>query len=147
MKLATHWPVIVLGLGTLVLYAFGLSWAPVHPHFDELRFAEQSMSVASTWRDTNGRLLPIYFQMEPGVWFHPIGVYLPAIAFKLFGVSIAAMRAPTALLGVLDVILVFFIARRMFRSDLLAFVAGALLAMAPAHFIHSRIAMDYLFPA
>jgi 4-amino-4-deoxy-L-arabinose transferase-like glycosyltransferase len=141
-----HLVVILLALGTLVLYGFGLSWAPVHPHFDELRFAEQSMSVASTWRDTNGRLLPIYFQMEASVWFHPVGVYLPAIAFKLFGVSTAAMRAPTALLGVLDVVLVYFIARRMFRSDQLAFVSAALLATAPVHVIHSRIAMDYLFP-
>src|SRR5215510_5390819 len=121
MTRGTTWRLVFVSLGTLLLYTFGLSWAPVHPHFDELRFAEQSMSVAATGRDIYGRFLPVYFQMESSVWFHPVGVYLPALAFKLFGVSTFAMRAPTALLGTLDVVLLYFIARRLFRSDTLAF--------------------------
>ena len=141
-----HWPVLALALGALVLYVFGLSWAPVYLHFDEIRFAEQARSIAATWRDVNGRFMPVYFQMEASVWFHPIGVYLPALAFTLWEVSSAALRTPTALVGVLNVVLTCFIALRMFRSPVLAWLSGALLAIAPAHFIHSRMAVDYLFP-
>jgi 4-amino-4-deoxy-L-arabinose transferase-like glycosyltransferase len=141
-----HWPVLILALGTLSIYLFGLSWAPVHLHFDEIRFAEQARSIAATGRDVNGRWLPVYFQMEASVWFHPVGVYLPALAFKLWEVSPAALRAPTALVGVLNVVLTYCIALRLFRSPLLAWLAGGLLAIAPAHFIHSRMAVDYLFP-
>ena len=61
--------------------------------------------LAATGRDVNGRLLPIYFQMEASVWFHPVGVYLPALAFTLWEVSTTALRLPTALVGVLNVVL------------------------------------------
>ena len=145
--LEARWHVPALAVGALLLYTFGLSWAPVFLHFDEIKFGEQARSIAATGRDVNGRFLPLYFQMEASVWFHPLGVYLPALAFKLWTVSAAALRAPTALLGVLDVVLVYAIARRMFGRHHLALVAGALLAAAPAHFILSRMAVDYLFPA
>jgi 4-amino-4-deoxy-L-arabinose transferase-like glycosyltransferase len=143
---APRWHVVVLALATVLLYAFGLSWAPVHLHYDEIRFAEQARSIAATGRDVNGRFLPMYFQMEASVWFHPVGVYLPALAFKLWEVSSTALRTPMALVGVLDVVLIYFIALRMFRHHAQALVAGALLATAPAHFIHSRMAVDYLLP-
>ena len=134
-------------MGALLLYTFGLTWAPVNLHFDEIRFAEQARSIAATGLDLRGRFLPVYFQMEATLWFHPIGVYLPALAFKLFGVSTVALRAPTAVVGAVNVVLLYFIARRLRLGPTLSLIAGALLAIAPAHFIHSRMAVDYLFPA
>jgi 4-amino-4-deoxy-L-arabinose transferase-like glycosyltransferase len=139
--------VLVLTAVAALLYTFGLSWAPVHLHFDEMKFAEQARSIAATGKDLNGRFLPLYFQMEATVWFHPLGVYLPALAFKIASVSAAALRTPTALLGVLDVVLVYLIGRQLFGRRAPALVAGALLAAAPAHFILSRMAVDYLYPA
>ena len=144
-------PPSALGLAVLMVlsaavYLFGLSWAPIHPHFDEIRFAEQARSIAASGTDLNGRFLPLYFQMDGRVWFHPIGVYLPALAFKVLPVSVLALRAPTVLVGLLNVVLVYLIGRRLFRRNDLALLAGALLALTPAHFIHSRMAVDYLFP-
>src|SRR6478736_5394459 len=110
---AARWHVATLALVVFLLYAFGLSWAPVHLHFDEIRFAEQARRIAETGTDLRGRFLPVYFQMDASVWFHPIGVYLPALAFKLSSVSITALRTPTAIVGTLDVVLVYFLARRM----------------------------------
>ena len=40
----------------------------------------------------------------------------------------------------------YFIGRRLFKSDALAFLCAALLALTPSHFIHSRFALDYLYP-
>jgi 4-amino-4-deoxy-L-arabinose transferase-like glycosyltransferase len=143
---ATRWHVAALALAAFLLYAFGLSWAPVHLHFDEIRFAEQARRIAETGSDLRGRFLPVYFQMDASVWFHPIGVYLPALAFKLFSVSITALRTPTAVVGTLDVVLCYLLARRMGFPHWTAVMGGALLAVQPAHFIHSRMAVDYLFP-
>lgn len=136
----------ILLVATAVVYLLGLSWAPIYPHFDEIRFAEQARSVANTGLDVSGRFLPVYFQMDGRVWFHPVGVYLPALAFKILPVSTFALRAPTAIVGVLNVLLLCLIARRVFRHRGLELLAGALLAITPAHFIHSRMAVDYLFP-
>src|SRR5262249_29704256 len=41
----------------------------------------------------------------------------------------------------------YFVARRLFSRASIAWLATALLALAPAHFILGRVAMDYLYPA
>ena len=40
----------------------------------------------------------------------------------------------------------YFLARAFFRSAVLGAFSAVLLALTPAHFIHSRFAMDYLYP-
>lgn len=133
-------------LGAVLLYGVALSWAPIHLHYDEVYFADQARAIAETGRDLRGRLFPLYFQMDNVIWFHPVGVYLPALAFTVLPVSIAALRLPSAAIGALDVLLVYFLARRVLRHHWLAVLAAGLLALTPAHFIHSRMALDYLFP-
>src|SRR4029078_9093449 len=65
---------------------------------------------------------------------------------KLMPLSEVSARLPTVLVGVTDIVLIFFVARRMFKSALLAVASAALLALTPAHFILSRYALDYLYP-
>jgi 4-amino-4-deoxy-L-arabinose transferase-like glycosyltransferase len=112
-------------------------------------FALHAHSIATTLHDTNGRLLPLYFQMPQigeNVWFHPIIVYAMAPILAVLPLSDFAVRLPSVLVGLIDVALLYFIAARLFRSDGWALIAAALLALTPSHFIHSRLAMDYLYP-
>ena len=93
--------------------------------------------------------MPLYFQMRPigdNVWFQPALVYFTALFLTALPVSEWALRLPSAIVGVIDVVLVYCIAKRLFGSGRPALLAAALLALTPAHFIHSRIAMDYLYP-
>jgi 4-amino-4-deoxy-L-arabinose transferase-like glycosyltransferase len=55
-------------------------------------------------------------------------------------------RLPSVLVGLTDIVLLFFVARRMFKREALALVAAGMLALTPAHFILSRSALDYLYP-
>jgi 4-amino-4-deoxy-L-arabinose transferase-like glycosyltransferase len=50
------------------------------------------------------------------------------------------------LVGLTDLVLLYFLARRIFDRGWLALVAVVLLALTPAHFIHSRLAVDHLYP-
>jgi 4-amino-4-deoxy-L-arabinose transferase-like glycosyltransferase len=43
----------------------------------------------------------------------------------------------------IDVLLMYFIARRLFGSDRWALFLAALLVLTPAHIMHSRLAMDF----
>ena len=45
-----------------------------------------------------------------------------------------------------DIALMYLVARHLFRSDFIAAIAAGLLALTPAHFIHSRYGMDYVYP-
>ena len=139
----------LLAAGVLVLYAADLGHAPIYLHDAEVLFALHAHAIAHTLRDTNGRLLPLYFQMPQiggNVWFHPMVVYAMAFWLRIVPLSEAAIRFPTVLAALADVILIYFVASRMFCSDRWGLVAAALLALTPAHFIHARLAMDYLFP-
>ena len=40
----------------------------------------------------------------------------------------------------------YLLARRLFASEALGLVAAALLALTPAHFMHSRLALSIVYP-
>jgi 4-amino-4-deoxy-L-arabinose transferase-like glycosyltransferase len=142
-------PLALLAACVLALYTIALGRAPIYPHEAEVLFALHAHAIATTLHDANGRLLPLYFQMPAigeNVWFHPMIVYTMAPFLTVLPLSEAAIRLPSVLVGLVDVVLVYFVARRIFRSDRWALAAAALLALTPSHFIHSRLAMDYLYP-
>jgi 4-amino-4-deoxy-L-arabinose transferase-like glycosyltransferase len=145
-------PVAVLAAliaGVLVLYTANLARAPVYLHEAEVLFALHAQSIATTGHDTNGRLLPLYFQMPEigvNVWFHPLVVYAMVPWLKVLPLSETAIRLPSVLVGLVDVMLIYFIGARIFRSERWGLIAAGLLALTPSHFLHSRMAMDYLYP-
>src|SRR5262245_2267217 len=79
-------------------------------------------------------------------WFQPQIIYVTALFLQVLPVTEASFRVPTVLVGALDVLLMYFVARRLFKSDRWALAAAALLAMTPAHFFHSRLAFDFIYP-
>ena len=134
-------------LATTALYATRLSDAPIYLMHDEVNFALQAQSVAATGRDTNGRLMPLYFSetgFEAGR--DPIVIYATAAMLALRPLSESAVRMPTALVGVLSVLLMFLLARRLFGSDAIGLAAAAMLALTPAHFINSRLVLSIVYP-
>ena len=138
---------LALAIATLVLYAWRLAYSPIHLHYDEIFFGLQAHSIQTTGRDLNGRLWPVYFQLESTInWYQPMAVYWSALVLSVIPLSDAAIRIPTVLVGVADVVLMFFVARQLTKSVAWAAVAAVLLMLTPAHFIHSRIAMDYVYP-
>lgn len=136
-----------LAAATLILYSWRLNDTPIHLHYDEIFFGLQGQSIQSTGRDLNGLWLPVYFQLESTMnWYQPVGVYATALVLAVAPLSEAAIRFPAVIAGVINVVLLFFLARRLFRGTGWAVVAALLLMLTPAHFIHSRVAMDYVYP-
>jgi len=143
---------------TAVLYLPRLSTAPAYLAPDEVFIALHAHAIATTGRDYGGRFLPLYVEYkylvnEPSGravthsgWLPPAIFYLMAIVLKILPLSEFAVRLPTVLVGIADVVLIYFIGRALFRSDAFGILAAALLALTPAHFIHSRLGMDYLYP-
>ena len=140
---------IAMLVATLVLYSARLGYSPIYMHDAEVLFALHARSIAATLRDTNGTFLPLYFHMPSvgaNVWFHPLIVYFSALFLKVLPFSEWSARFPSAVVGTIDVCLIYLVSRRLFRSRAYSLVAAALLALTPAHFIHSRLEMDYIYP-
>jgi 4-amino-4-deoxy-L-arabinose transferase-like glycosyltransferase len=141
------WVPALAAVAAASLYLTRLSEAPRFVARDEIVYSLNAESIASTGRDLNGRVLPMYIEYPKGfgrpTWDQPLLIYGIAATLKLLPFSEASIRLPMALAGVVDVLLMFFIARLVFRSDALAAAAAALLALTPAHFIHARMATDF----
>lgn len=140
---------LALSLAGLVilLYAPRLRDAPIYLAHDEIGFALQAHSIASTGRDLNGRILPLYFS-EPGYTSgrDPISIYFTALLLTRLPLSETTVRLPSLLVGALDVVLMFFVARLIFKRLILAVVAASLLVLTPAHFVFSRLGLSVIYP-
>lgn len=142
-----HLAVALLGLAAVALYATRLGFAPVYLIHDEINFSLQAKSVADSGRDLNGRLFPVYFsEPEFTAGRDPMMIYATAAALTVLPLSEASVRLPTALVGVLNVLLVVWLVHLLFGDARLSLAAGAMLALSPGHFNHSRMALSVLYP-
>ncbi len=80
------------------------------------------------------------------MWFQPLLMYLIAGLLQVLPLELLTIRLPMAMVGVANVVLVYFTALALFRRRLPAITAAVLLGTAPAHFLFSRSATDYLLP-
>jgi 4-amino-4-deoxy-L-arabinose transferase-like glycosyltransferase len=147
---------LVLAALTAALYFPRLGYAPVYLAPDEVFIGVHAHSIATTGRDVGGRFLPFYVEYEYRVsdakrplrhgWLPPIIYYAIAAVLTIFPLSEWAIRIPSVLVGIADVVLMYLIGRRLFSREWLAIVCAALLALTPSHLIHARLAMDYVYP-
>jgi 4-amino-4-deoxy-L-arabinose transferase-like glycosyltransferase len=136
----------VLAVGALSLYVFRVDTTPLSLAEDEVTIAMTAHSIATTGNDLFGRSWPLYLQMTEGSWFHPVIVYAIALVLQVLPLSEFAIRLPTVCAGVANVVLMYFIGRVLFRREGAAVLAAILLALTPTHFLHSRFALEYLYP-
>jgi 4-amino-4-deoxy-L-arabinose transferase-like glycosyltransferase len=141
----------------LVLYAHRLDAVPAYLGLDEFHFAVHAHSLATTGRDLNGSRLPLFISLEDPLgdrpvlawgttWYHPVGFYVLAATLTALPLNEWTVRLPFVFIGLLDIVLMYFAARHWFNDRRIGIAAAAMLAMAPAHFILSRVALDYLLP-
>jgi 4-amino-4-deoxy-L-arabinose transferase-like glycosyltransferase len=129
-----------------VLYGYRLGDAPPHVEIDEVLIALDAHAVATTGRDMRGELLPLYSQTAEHSWYQPLVIYVTALALSVMPFTEWSIRVPTVCIGVLDVVLMFFVARQLLASSRFGAIAAGMLALTPAHFIHTRYGMDYIYP-
>ncbi|WP_241981851.1 dolichyl-phosphate-mannose--protein mannosyltransferase [Cryobacterium ruanii] len=140
---------VVLLAAVLRLWNLGVPHALV---FDETFYVKDAWSLfnngyESTWpADAN----PLFeagqteiFTMEPSFVVHPpLGKWLIALGMNLLGPgSPWGWRLATVVVGVLAVLLIMLVARRLFQSRLLALIAGFLLAIDGHAIVMSRVAL------
>jgi len=132
-----------LTVAVALLYGTRLGQSPPYLMHDEMQFALQAQSIASSGRDLSGRLLPVFFtEPEFPAGRDPAIIYATAILLTAVPLSESSARLPTALIGVVSIALMFLITRRLFGSDWLALISALFLAMTPAHFIRSRLVLS-----
>lgn len=156
--MATHMLVRAALAGVLLLAAFfylrDLDRVPVYIGWDEARFALQGHAIATTGRDLNGHRTPLFFHNtdplipnnDSRIWWQPFLIYAIASVLRFAPMSEWSVRLPIAALAILNVGLVYLVARRLFPNAWYAVLAALMLALTPAHLIFGRMASDYFCP-
>jgi hypothetical protein len=148
-------PVRLAIVSVLVVTAIVSFWrlgdAPIFAGVDEARFAVRAQSIATTGRDIDGARMPLYFHiinpLSPDdastTWWQPLLFYFTAAVFRIVPLSEQSVRVPVASIAILNVWLIYLVARRVFASPWYAVLAASTLALTPAHFMFARQAQDY----
>lgn len=131
-----------------VLRFYKIDQVPVSLYWDEVSQAYNAYSVLENGRDEFGNQFPLLFRAFED-YKTPGNIYLTAISIKAFGLNEFAVRFPSAFLGTLSVLIVFFLVRELVKSkkheievDIIALITTALVAISPWHIQFSRTGFE-----
>lgn len=136
--------IFIIFVLALFLRTYRLDKNPVGFLWDEAALGYNAYSILHTGRDEYGKLLPLIFKSfgdyKPGLY-----VYLTVPFVAVFGLNETATRLPSAVLGSLSVILIYFLVSEDFqekKKGKLAVLSSLLLAISPWHLNFSRGAWE-----
>lgn len=129
--------VIILALG-FFLRVYRLSDAPPSLGWDEASIGYDAWSITQTGQDQWGKSFPVIFKSF-GEYKYPFHIYATAISIKLLGLSDFTVRFPSALMGVVNILLLFFLVKKISKNTITSMVAAAFLAISPWSIQFSRV--------
>ena len=138
-------PATLLGLGVvLAVVAFQLWVTPSNPpgyHRDEAALSYNAYSIATTGRDEDGAVMPLFFRSY-GDYKSPLYPYLLAAVFRVSGPHKEVARAFSAILGAAAVLLLGLLATRLTGRAVVGVVVVVLAGLTPWLFELGRVALE-----
>lgn len=120
-----------------------LGFVPLGITHDEMGYIYNAYSIAKTGKNVFGEYLPIFtWMMKGGFPFMPVPIYSMVPLFWIFPLTPTIARLLPALLGVLDIGLLYYIVKVMFNNSRLGLLSALFLAISPWHLHFARSAYD-----
>lgn len=136
----------VIILVAILLRFWQLGANPPSLTWDEAAWGYNSYSLGIDAKDEFGRFLPVDYLESFGDFKPPMYAYLGILPVKIFGLAEFATRFPSALFGVLTVLVTYFLAKQIFCSSSkkhwYGLAAAGILAVSPWHIMLSRAAFE-----
>jgi len=128
-----------LGLAALFLRTWKLG-SPKGFVFDEVYYAQNANSLLHHGVELDPKTGAAQFIVHP-----PVGKWIIALGIKVFGYHEFGWRISAALVGTASIVMIFYIARRLFNNYFLSFSAGILMSADGLHLVMSRTALLDIF--
>lgn len=121
----------------LAIRLYKLGSVPPSLSWDEAAVGYNAWTIGEFGKDEYGESFPLIFKSF-GEYKNPLNIYSTAVSVKIFGLSEFSTRLPSALFGVFNVLLLFFLIKVLFNNNFLALVSSFLLSVSPqnVHFSH-----------
>lgn len=121
----------------LILRTYNLESLPYGFHSDEARVAWNAYSILQTGKDDRGNSLALYYNTFGD--YRPTGIFYFTIpSIFLFGINEFATRYPSALIGSLTIIVVYFLTKELTGDKKIAYTSSLLLGISSWHIVVSR---------
>ena len=117
---------------------YRISSVPPSLSWDEASIGYSAYSILKTGKDEWGQRFPLFFKSF-GEYKHPFHIYFTAVSEALFGVNEFSVRFGSALFGVINVLLLFFLTFILFKNNSIALLSSFFLAISPWHIQFSRV--------
>jgi len=134
------WLILILILAAFLRF-YQLNQTPPALNWDEVSHGYNAYSILKTGQDEWGFTFPTIFRAY-GDYKLPVYIYLTSLSVGIFGLNDFAVRFPSALAGVLSVLFVYFLVKKLFKSNLIALLSSLFLAISPWHLFLSRPAFE-----
>lgn len=139
--LIRHYLFILIVLLASLLRLSALSQVPASLNIDEQALGYNAYSLLKTGLDEHGKFFPISLESY-GDW-KLIGYPLTTMPFiQVLGLNDVSVRLPSALAGIIQVVLLYFLSFYLFKKKSLALLTSFLLAVSPWGIYFSRIAYE-----
>jgi 4-amino-4-deoxy-L-arabinose transferase-like glycosyltransferase len=133
---------ILIIILAFVLRTYKLGSNPPSLYWDEASLGYNAYSILKTAHDEHGQFLPITNFGAFGDYKPPLYIYATVPSIAILGLSEFAIRFPSAIFGILTVILTYFLAKKLFEDEKIALTAAFFLAISPWHLQFSRGAFE-----
>ena len=136
-----HITIAIIFLIGVVVRFYKLDQLPAGMHYDEVSIAYDTFCLMNYGVDRNLKPYSIYL-ISHGSGQNVLLLYLITISFRIFGTyGLWAIRFPTAAMGALSVLLIFFIVKKFFNNAM-AIISALLMAIFPALINMSRFGLE-----
>ena len=148
MKRFTWYHGILLGIVAVAAFVrmVNLGTNPPAISWDEASIGYNAYTISTTGRDEHGTFLPLDTFAAFGDYKPPVPVYLTVPFVALLGLNETTVRLPSALSGVLTVLVLYLLVLELFRTakhaQALGLVAAGVLTITPWHIMLSRAAFE-----
>lgn len=112
------------------LRLYHLDSNPPSPYWEEVALGYDAYSIANTGKDFHGTSYPVLAFPSYGD-YKPSGYFYALVPFvKILGLNVLTVRLPSALAGIISVVLIYLIGKELF-SEKTGMIASLLLAISP----------------
>lgn len=139
----------IFSLFVIVLLAFFLRFykvteIPPSLNWDEVSIGYNAFSILRTGKDEWNQSFPVHFKAY-GEYKLPVQIYASIPGIYFFGLNELGVRITPVIYGTLTVLVMFFLGRAIFASQMAGLVAAFLLGVSPWHIHLTRASFESSF--
>jgi 4-amino-4-deoxy-L-arabinose transferase-like glycosyltransferase len=132
--------ILIVILGAF-LRLYNLDKSPASLNWDEAAWGYNAYSVSVTLHDEYNKFLPI-FTRSFDEYKSTLPMYLMIPTIKLFGLNAIGVRLPSAIIGVLSIVLIYLLSKEIFKNEIAANFSAFVFAITPWAVHLSRVYYD-----